>query len=142
MRNSVLPAADYVVIVVPLTEESRGMFGAAQFAAMKPTARIINVARGAVVDEGALAEALRDGHIAGAALDVTAVEPLPAESPLWAMPQVIVSPHMSGDFIGYKEVVVSAFVDNFRRFQSEKPLLNVVDKISGFVLSDDRQGRP
>ena len=140
--NSVLPAADYVVIVVPLTEESRGMFGAAQFAVMKPTARIINVARGAVVDEGALAEALRDGHIAGAALDVTAVEPLPAESPLWAMPQVIVSPHMSGDFSGYKEVVVSAFVDNFRRFQSEEPLLNVVDKISGFVLSDDRRGRP
>ena len=140
--DSVLPAADYVVIVVPLTEESRGMFGAAQFAAMKPTARVINVARGAIVDEEALAEALRDGHIAGAALDVTAVEPLPTESPLWAMPQVIVSPHMSGDYVAYKQAVVSAFIDNFRRFQTEKPLLNVVDKISGFVLSDDHGTRP
>ncbi len=140
--DSVLPAADYVVIVVPLTEESRGMFGAAQFSVMKPSARIINVARGAIVDEEALAEALRDGQIAGAALDVTAVEPLPTESPLWAMPQVIVSPHMSGDYIGYKQAVVSAFVDNFRRFQTDEPLLNVVDKISGFVLSDDRGKRP
>ena len=88
-----------------------------------------------------VAEALRDGQLAGAALDVTAVEPLPTESPLWAMPQVILSPHMSGDYIGYKQAVVSAFVDNFRRFQTEEPLLNVVDKISGFVLSDDRAKR-
>ncbi len=137
--NAALPEADYVVIIVPLTEQSRGMFGAAQFAAMKPTARIINVARGAVVDEGALAEALRFGQIAGAALDVTAVEPLPAGSPLWEMPQVIISPHMSGDYVGYQEAVVSAFVDNFQRFGTGKPLLNVVDKTSGFVLSDDDQ---
>ncbi|MDX2316541.1 MAG: D-2-hydroxyacid dehydrogenase [Gammaproteobacteria bacterium] len=137
--NALLPEADYVVIVVPLTAESRGMFGAEQFAVMKPTARIINVARGAVVDEGALAEALRAGRIAGAALDVTTVEPLPGDSPLWAMPQVIVSPHMSGDYVGYQEAVVSAFIDNFRRFQMDEPLLNVVDKTSGFVLSDDDQ---
>ena len=140
--NAVLPEADYVVVIVPLTEQSRGMFGAAQFAAMKPTARIINVARGAVVDEGALADALRLGRIAGAALDVAAVEPLPADSPLWEMPQVIISPHMSGDYVGYQEAVVSAFVDNFQRFRTGQPLLNVVDKTSGFVLSgDDRKPR-
>lgn len=138
--NAVLPEADYVVIVVPLTDETRGLFGAAQLGAMKPTARLINVARGAVLDEAALVEALRTRQIAGAALDVTATEPLPGDSPLWTMPGVIVSPHMSGDFVGYPDVLVSAFIDNFRRFRAHQPLLNVVDKASGFVLSsDDRQ---
>jgi len=139
--NAVLPEADYVVIVVPLTDETRGLFGAAQLSAMKLTARLINVARGAVLDESALLEALRGGQIAGAALDVTAIEPLPDDSPLWSMPGVIVSPHMSGDFVGYQHVVVSAFIDNFRRFRTRQPLLNVVDKTSGFVLSTDSPKR-
>ena len=139
--NAVLPEADYVVIVVPLTDETRGFFGAAQLDAMKPTARLINVARGAVLDEAALVEALARGNIAGAALDVTAIEPLPEDSPLWSMPQVIVSPHMSGDFFGYPEVLVSAFMENFRRFRAQQPLLNVVDKASGFVSSTDNQKR-
>jgi phosphoglycerate dehydrogenase-like enzyme len=138
---AVLPEADYVVIVVPLTDETRGFFGTAQLDAMKATARLINVARGAVLDESALVEALAHGSIAGAALDVTAIEPLPADSPLWSMPQVIVSPHMSGDFIGYPEVLVSAFMENFRRFRGQQPLLNVVDKSSGFVSSSDNQKR-
>ena len=133
--NAVLPEADYVVIVVPLTDETRGLFGAVQLSAMKPTARLINVARGAVLDESALVEALRSGKIAGAALDVTAIEPLPGDSPLWSMPEVIISPHMSGDYVGYQEVVVSAFIDNFQRFRVGQPLLNVVDKASGFVSS-------
>ncbi len=137
--NAVLPEADYVVIVVPLTDETRGLFGAAQLGAMKPTARLINVARGAVLDEPALVKALARGQIAGAALDVTAIEPLPEDSPLWSMSEVIVSPHMSGDFIGYPEVLVSAFIENFRRFRAEQPLLNVVDKASGFVSSTDNQ---
>jgi phosphoglycerate dehydrogenase-like enzyme len=137
--NTVLPEADYVVIIVPLTDETRGLFGAAQFGAMKPTARLINVARGAVLDEPALVEALARGRIAGAALDVTAIEPLPADSPLWSMPQVIVSPHMSGDFVGYPEVLVAAFIENFRRFRAQQSLLNVVDKASGFVSSTDNQ---
>ena len=137
--NAVLPGVDYVVIVVPLTDETRGFFGAAQLDAMKPTARLINVARGAVLDEAALVEALARGSIAGAALDVTAIEPLPEDSPLWSMPQVIVSPHMSGDFFGYPEVLVSAFMENFRRFRAQQPLLNVVDKASGFVSSADSQ---
>ena len=139
--NAVLPEADYVVIVVPLTVDTRGFFGAAQLDAMKPTARLINVARGAVLDEAALVEALARGSIAGAALDVTAIEPLPEDSPLWSMPQVIVSPHMSGDFFGYPEVLVSAFMENFRRFRAQQPLLNVVDKASGFVSSTDNQKR-
>jgi len=135
--DGVLPGADYVVIIVPLTDETRGFFGAAQLKAMKPGARLINIARGAVLDESALVDALRSGEIAGAALDVTAAEPLPESSPLWSMPNVIVSPHMSGDFIGYQDVVVKAFLDNFRRFRAGEHLLNVVDKASGFVPSTD-----
>lgn len=139
--NAALAEADYVVIVVPLTDETRGLFGAAQLSAMKLTARLINVARGAVLDESALVEALRSGQIAGAALDVTAIEPLPSNSPLWSMPEVIISPHMSGDYVGYHDVVVSAFIENFQRFRAGQPLLNVVDKASGFVLSTDNQER-
>lgn len=135
--DAVLPEADYVVIAVPLTNETRGLFGAAQLRAMKPSARLINIARGAVLDELALVEALRGGEIAGAALDVTVTEPLPEASPLWSMPNVIVSPHMSGDYIGYQDAVVSAFLDNFRRFRAGEPLSNVVDKASGFVPSTD-----
>jgi len=135
--NTVLPDADYVVIVVPLTDETRGMFGASQLGAMKPTARLINIARGAILDEPALVEALKAGQIAGAALDVTAIEPLPEDSPLWAMPDVIISPHMSGDFHGHYEILVSAFIDNFRRYRAGEPLSNVVDKVSGFVPSSE-----
>lgn len=136
--DNALAGADYVIIIVPLTAETRGFFGAAQMRAMKPTARLINVARGAVIDESSLIEALRGGQIAGAALDVASVEPLPAESPLWEMPNVIVSPHMSGDYIGYQQAVVSAFIDNLRRFRNGHTLSNVVDKASGFVLSTDK----
>ena len=135
--DAVLPTADYVVVVVPLTDATREMFSTAQFEAMKSSARLINVARGAVVDEPALVEALRHGRIAGAALDVATVEPLPTESPLWDLPNVIISPHMSGDFIGYKQALASAFAENFRRYRSGQPLSNVVDKTLGFVPSDD-----
>ena len=137
-----LGRADYVVIVVPLTDATRGMFGAAELAAMRPTARLVNVARGAVLDESALVEALRDGRIAGAALDVAATEPLPIESPLWDLPSVIVSPHMSGDFVGYQEALVAAFVENFYRYRRGEILSNVVDKASGFVPSGDSVEAP
>jgi len=142
LLEDILPTADYVVIVVPLTDATREMFTAAHLKAMKPTAHLINVARGAVVDEPALIEALRTGRIAGAALDVTTEEPLPKDSPLWNMPNVIVSPHMSGDFIGYQEALASAFVENFRRYRARRPLLNVVDKTMGFVPSDDGVEEP
>lgn len=134
----VLPSADYVVAVVPLTDATRGMFAARQFQAMKTTARFINVARGAVVDEPALIEALRSGRLRGAALDVTSIEPLPQASPLWAMPNVMISPHMSGDFFGHKDALAAAFIDNFHRYRAGRALSNVVDKVRGFVPSDDR----
>jgi phosphoglycerate dehydrogenase-like enzyme len=130
---AVLPEADYVVLALPLTPETRGMFGAALLARMKPTARLINVGRGAVVDEAALVQALREHRIAGAALDVFTNEPLPSDHPLWDLPGVIVSPHMSGDYIGWQKAVSGLFVDNFRRWLAGRPLRNVVDKARGYV---------
>jgi D-3-phosphoglycerate dehydrogenase len=91
-----LPEADYLVLACPLTEETRGLIGAAEFARMKPGARLVNVARGPVVDEAALVDALRSSRLAGAALDVFATQPLPAESPLRALPNVLLSPHLAG----------------------------------------------
>jgi phosphoglycerate dehydrogenase-like enzyme len=130
-----LPLADYVVVVVPSTAQSRGMLGASEFQAMKPAAMLINLARGDILDESALCAALADDTIAGAALDVFATEPLPATSPLWNMPNVIVSPHMSGDFIGHQHEVVDLFIDNLDRYRAGQPLHNVVDKALGFVAS-------
>jgi D-3-phosphoglycerate dehydrogenase / 2-oxoglutarate reductase len=91
-----LPQADYLVLACPLTQETRGLLGAAELALLKPGARLVNVARGPVVDEAALVEALRSGHLAGAALDVFATQPLPSDSPLRALPNVLLSPHLAG----------------------------------------------
>jgi len=129
----VLGEADYVVITVPLTDETRGMIGREAIAAMKPTAHLINLARGAVIDQDALVDALREGRIAGAGLDVFAEEPLDPANPLWDMPNVIVSPHISGDTDTSERNVVDLFLDNLRRWQAGEPLLNVVDKRLGFV---------
>lgn len=126
-----LTDADHVLDALPLTAQTRGLFDANAFAAMPPRARFYNVGRGGTVDESALVEALRTGAIAGAALDVFATEPLPAESPLWAMPNVIVSPHISGDAEGWEGRVVSVFVGNLRRFAAGEPLEHVVDKEAG-----------
>jgi phosphoglycerate dehydrogenase-like enzyme len=128
-----LSEADYVVVTVPLTDESRGMIDGPAIAAMKPTGRLINLARGAVVDEDALVDALRGGRIAGAGLDVFAEEPLDPASPLWDMPNVIVSPHISGDTDTSEQDVVDLFLDNLRRRLAGEPLRNVVDKRLGFV---------
>jgi phosphoglycerate dehydrogenase-like enzyme len=128
-----LPEADVVVNSLPLTDATRHVLDARAFAAMRPTARFVNVGRGATVDEEALVEALRDGRIAGAALDVFEVEPLPASSPLWNMPNVIVSPHMSGDIVGWEARVVDVFVENLDRWLRGEPLENVVDKARGYV---------
>ena len=131
--NRVLGSADWVVLIAPLTERTRGMFDASRFAAMKPTARFFNLGRGALVDEPAMIEALESGVIAGAGLDVFTEEPLPAESPLWGMESVFVSPHMSGDYQGHKAAMAQVFIDNLRRFRAGEPLANVVDKRLGFV---------
>jgi phosphoglycerate dehydrogenase-like enzyme len=128
-----LPHADFVIAVAPLTEQTEGMFNAATLAAMKPSARLINVGRGPLVVTDDLVRALRDGVLAGAALDVFEEEPLPASSPLWSMPNVLVSPHMAGDFAGWLPALAELFVDNFQRWQAGRPLRNVVDKKLGYV---------
>ncbi len=136
-----LPEADYVVAVAPLTEQTKGMFDAEAFAAMKPGARFVNVGRGELVVTSDLVGALRDGSLGGAALDVFDTEPLPAESPLWSMENVLISPHMSGDFVGWRTTLVEVFADNFRRWRAGEPLRNVVDKQLGYVPSETvRQG--
>jgi phosphoglycerate dehydrogenase-like enzyme len=127
-----LATADHVVNVLPITPATRRTFDAAAFAAMKPTAVFVNIGRGATVDEAALIGALRDGVIAGAALDVFEVEPLPAESPLWRLPNVLVSPHRAGDHEGWESDVVALFIDNLRRFVADEPLRNVVDIELGY----------
>jgi phosphoglycerate dehydrogenase-like enzyme len=121
-----------VLDALPLTAETRHVFDAAALAAMRPSARFYNVGRGATVDEPALIEALRAGVIAGAALDVYEEEPLPASSPLWSMPNAIVSPHACGDVDGWEETVVGVFVDNVGRFARGEPLRNPVDATAGF----------
>jgi phosphoglycerate dehydrogenase-like enzyme len=128
-----LALADHVVNVLPITPATHYMFGAPAFAAMRPTAVFVNIGRGSTVDEAALIEALRNGMIAGAALDVFEVEPLPAESPLWRMPNVLVSPHRAGDHEGWEADVVSLFLDNLRRFVAAEPLRNVVDVELGYA---------
>lgn len=133
--GGLLGDADWVVCVAPLTEESRGMFDAAAFARMKPGAHFINVGRGQHVIEKDLVEALTAHRIAGAALDVFAEEPLPADSPLWEVPGLVISPHMSGDTIGWRNDLAEQFLDNFDRWEAGEPLLNVVDKGLGYVPS-------
>jgi len=127
-----LAAADFVIIAVPLTEATRGMVGAAQLHAMKPTAWLVNIARGAVVDEGALIQALREEWIAGAALDVFEQEPLPAESPLWDMSNVILTPHNTWSTPHLQEREAKLFLENLRRYLRDEPLHNIVDKQLGY----------
>jgi phosphoglycerate dehydrogenase-like enzyme len=131
--GQVLPEADFVVIVAPLTPATRHLFDREAFTGMKPTARLINLGRGAIVDEAALLAAVEAGRIAGAALDVFAGEPLPPDSPLWSAPNLIVSPHMSGDYWGWERALVDLFLENLRRWLAGQPLLNVVDKQLGYV---------
>jgi phosphoglycerate dehydrogenase-like enzyme len=130
-----LPAADWLVLAAPLTDATRGMLDAAALALLRTSARVINVGRGALVVEPDLVDALQEGRIAGAALDVFAREPLPADSPLWTHPGVIVSPHMSGDLIGWRDDLVAVFRDNLARYQAGEPLRNVVDKTLGYVTT-------
>ncbi|MBF6450127.1 D-2-hydroxyacid dehydrogenase [Nocardia elegans] len=130
-----LPGADYVICVAPLTPQTRYMFDANAFGAMKPHARFINVGRGESVVTDDLVAALRGGALAGAALDVVDPEPLPAGHPLWDLPNVVVTPHNSGDFIGWRSEIFAAFTDNFQRWITGQPLQNVVDKKLGYVPS-------
>jgi phosphoglycerate dehydrogenase-like enzyme len=121
-----LRESDFVVLACPLTQETEGLIGAAQLASMKQTATLINVARGRIVDEAALIDALQRGAIAGACLDVFAVEPLPDTSPLWSMPNVVVTPHNSGVSPLNMERAMAIFIENLARFVAKKPLRNRV----------------
>ena len=112
-----IPRADFVVLTTALTPETTGLIGAAQLAAMKPTAFLVNVARGKVCDEAAVTAALAAKKIAGAALDVTVEEPLAAASPLWAMPHVIVTPHSAGETVRYEDRVIDLLIENVGRLQ-------------------------
>nr|WP_037307630.1 D-2-hydroxyacid dehydrogenase [Saccharomonospora viridis] len=126
---------DVVIAVAPLTEQTRGMFDARAFAAMRPGARFINVGRGELMVTDDLISALRAGQLSGAALDVFEQEPLPQDSPLWTMENVLISAHMSGDFVGWRNALVEVFTDNFLRWREGRELRNVVDKQLGYVPS-------
>jgi len=126
--ETVLRSADTVVLCLPHTSETEGLIGERQFRCMKRGALFINIARGAVVNEPALIAALRDGHLGGAALDVFATEPLPAESPLWDMPNVIVSPHSASTADTENAKMTDLFCENLRRYLRGDPLLNVFDR--------------
>jgi phosphoglycerate dehydrogenase-like enzyme len=122
-----LPRADFVVLVCPLTDATRGLIGAAALAAMKPSAVLINCARGAVVDEPALIAALGAGRIRAAGLDVMVEEPLPAASPLWTMPNVFLTPHTAGETCAYENNVLDLMMENIARLQrGEAALVNQV----------------
>lgn len=127
-----LPAADVVVNILPLTGETANSFGAAEFAAMKKTALYINIGRGATTDQGALLEALKTKAIAGALLDVTDPEPLPEDSPLWDMDNVILTGHYGGFHPNYDDIALNIALDNLGRYVRKEPLLNLVDKSAGY----------
>ena len=127
-----LATSDVVVVAAPLTTETRGMIGADEIAAMKASGYLIVVSRGGIVDEAALAAALGRGHLAGAALDVTEVEPLPEDSPLWDAPRLILTPHLAGASDEKERRCVEILRDNLLRFAAGEPLLNVVDKKLGY----------
>lgn len=127
-----LSESDFVVLIVPLTSETESLIGEEELRTMKPTAYLINVARGKIVDEGALIRALDENWIAGAGLDVFATEPLPTDSRLWDFPNVIFSPHIAGWMETYDMQAVELFCENLRRYLSGEKLLNVVDKKKGY----------
>src|SRR6185436_8834723 len=117
-----MAASDYVLVSTPLTAETRGLIGAAEIAAMKPSAVIMNVGRGPVIDEAAMVQALQSGTIRGAALDVFDTEPLPEDHPLWKMPNVLLSPHTADRVNGFLTPALECFLDNLSRFRSGAPL--------------------
>jgi glyoxylate/hydroxypyruvate reductase A len=132
-RQELVPfvaVCDFVVIVLPATAATKGLFSSEVFSAMKPSAYLINVGRGAAVDEEALALAIRDGRIAGAALDVFVDEPLPASSPLWEFEHILITPHVSGPVV--PEDVIGCFLDNLGNYLRGEPLQRQVDRRRGY----------
>ena len=124
---AMLREADFIVLAAPHTAETEGMVGEAEIAAMKPTAVLINIGRGQLIDEPAFIKALQEGRLAGAALDVFGAEPPPPESPFWEMPNVIISPHSASTVLQENDRIVAICCDNLQRYLSGKPLQNVLD---------------
>ena len=130
--NEMLSQADWVVVTAPQTPETSGMIDEAAFKAMKQTASVINIGRGAVIQEAVLIRALQEGWIAGAGLDVFEKEPLPSDSALWEMKNVIITAHYAGSTPRYMERLLDIFIENLSRYQSGDTLVNVVDKELGY----------
>ena len=130
--SELLARSDAVVMCAPLTPKTTGMIGAAALRAMKPSAYFINVGRGATVDEAALAQALREKRLAGAAIDVFAQEPPPLGHPFYGLDNIIVSPHVSGFLPSYDDKCAALFAENLRRYLAGSPLLNLVDRATGY----------
>jgi len=124
--------ADYLAVTAPLTPQTKGMVSAEVLRALKPTAWVINIARGPIVDEAALATALASKRIGGAALDVFDTEPLPAASPLWSLENVIITPHISNSSPRLRARSLALVTENVRRFKAGEPLLNLVDRTIGY----------
>ena len=130
--HAMLPECDYVAVTAPLTPETTGLIGTREFELMKPSAVILNVGRGPVIVESAMIEALRNGRIRGAALDVFDVEPLPADSSFWSLDNVLLSAHCADHVEGWVESAVVFFIEQFTRWRNGEPLRNVVDKRAGY----------
>lgn len=130
--GSMVAECDFLVVAVPLTAETRGLIGRTVFQKMKPTACLIDVSRGGVVDHSALIESLSEKRLGGAALDVFPIEPLPATSPLWEMPNVLLSPHIAGASGRYFEQATGLFVLNLQRYLTDQPLFNRYDPQRGY----------
>jgi phosphoglycerate dehydrogenase-like enzyme len=136
--DKVLADSDYLILAAPLTDLTRGMIDARALAKMKPTAMLINVARGPLVVEKDLIAALGAGRLAGAAMDVTEEEPLASDSPLWELPNVIITPHVGGQSARRIDDMTDFFCENLRRYEKKEPLLNLVDKKLGFPRPNPR----
>ena len=130
--RSMLKECDFVVITVPLSAKTRKMIGAEELAELKPGAYLVDTSRGGILDHTALIPALRDGKIAGAALDVFPEEPLPADNPLWKLPNVIISPHISGNTPHYDERAIELFAENLNRYIAGLPLYNRIRPELGY----------
>jgi phosphoglycerate dehydrogenase-like enzyme len=131
-RIEMIARCDYIVAAAPLTPETRGMIGAAEFAAMKPSAVVINIGRGPVIDEDAMLKALTGGSIKGAGLDVFTHEPLPEGHPFYRLENVLLSPHCADHTADWLEQAMRFFLENFERFRKAEPLRNVVNKQLGY----------
>ncbi len=130
--HTALPDADFVALTLPLTNDTRHIIGEAELKLMKASAILVNIGRGGLIDEPALVRALQNGTIAGAGLDVFETEPLPQDSPLWKLENVIITPHMAGDTPHYDGRALEIFLNNLRRYVKGEPLTHVVDKQAGY----------